>query len=69
VNWFVLQKPITISESQLVQYYQIAGNSGFLPNNRPTQPLDGRILNQFNNDVFTTGGTVSGVDFSIAPNG
>ena len=67
VNWFVLQQPITLDAHQLYQYEQVATSGGFLPNARPTQPTDGRILNEIDNQVNFTGTSITTADFTIAP--
>ncbi len=59
VNWFVFSTPITLDFGQLQQYEAAAKAGGFLPNNRPQQPTDGRQFNEINYDVnfqtaFTT---------------
>lgn len=51
VNWFVLQTPIELSQEQFDQYRSI-----FAKNNRPVQPLNGRILYS----TFGTGGQGTG---------
>lgn len=66
INWFVFATPITIDYAQLKQYEAVADAAGFLPNNRPVQPLDGRRLNEFDVDVAFTGGRTAGVDFALA---
>jgi len=45
VSFFVLATPIEMSLSQFQQYQSFATSAGFFPNNRPIQPLDGRIMN------------------------
>lgn len=67
VNWLVFQTPITLDAKQLGEYEQVASGAGFLPNARPTQPLDGRLLNMINNDVNFQGMSLTGENFSIAP--
>ncbi|MDR3634064.1 MAG: carbonic anhydrase family protein [Isosphaeraceae bacterium] len=67
VNWVVLSTPITLSYAQLKQYEAVARGAGFLPNNRPTQPLDGRQVNEFNFDVNFQGSSVGGLNFSNTP--
>jgi carbonic anhydrase len=67
VNWFVFKTPITLDANQLGEYEQIASQGGFLPNARPVQPLDGRVINQYNYDVnFTGTADVGGQSFSDA---
>ncbi len=66
VNWFVLSTPITLDSAQLQQYESVASDSGFLPNARPVQPLDGRQVNQFNFDVNFQNQSVSGLTFTLA---
>ncbi len=65
VNWFVYRTPVTLSQAQLGQYEAVASGAGFLPNARPTQALDGRILNEVDNDINFTGTTVGGQSFSL----
>ncbi|NBU28449.1 MAG: hypothetical protein EBS42_09670 [Caulobacteraceae bacterium] len=45
INFFVLATPIEMSLTQFQQYQSFATSAGFFPNNRPTQPLDGRVMN------------------------
>ena len=66
VNWFVLQQPITLDAYQLYKYEQVATSGGFLPNARPVQPTDGRVLNEIDNQVNFTGTSISTADFTIA---
>ena len=66
VNFLVLATPITLDYAQLIQYEQVANGSGFLPNNRPVQPLDGRAVNQFNINVNYAGGDSTGNRFTFA---
>jgi len=66
LNWFVLSTPVTLDFPQLEQYEQVAEESGFLPNARPTQPLDGRQVNEFNYDVNFQGASVVGLNFTLA---
>ncbi len=65
VNWVVLSTPITLDSAQLKQYEAVASGSGFLPNARPVQPLDGRQVNEFNFDVNFQGQSVAGLNFRI----
>ncbi len=65
INWFVFSTPITLSYAQLRQYEQVARASGFLPNARPTQALDGRRINEFNYDVNVQNQTVAGLNFTL----
>ena len=67
VNWFVYATPITLDYAQLKQYETVAGGSGFLPNARPLQPIDGRVLNQIDNNVVFTGQSVANVNFTVSP--
>ena len=67
INWLVFSTPITLDDAQLKQYEAVASASGFLPNNRPVQPTDGRQLNEFNYDVNVAGRAVTGLDFTVAP--
>jgi carbonic anhydrase len=66
INWLVLSTPITLSFPQFQQYEAIARGAGFLPNARPTQPLDGRQVNQFNYDVNFENQSVAGLNFGLA---
>lgn len=45
VSFFVLARPIEMSLTQFRQYNSFATTAGFSPNNRPVQPLDGRVMN------------------------
>jgi carbonic anhydrase len=65
VSWFVLQQPITLDANQLLEYQQIAAAGGFLPNARPTRPLDGRVFNQISNNVNFQGQSLTGVEFAV----
>jgi carbonic anhydrase len=67
VNWLVLSTPITLDFKQLQQYEAVANGAGFLPNNRPLQPTDGRQVNQFNIDVNFQGQPIQGANFTFAP--
>jgi carbonic anhydrase len=67
LNWFVFKTPVTLDANQLAEYEQIASQSGFLPNARPVQPLDGRVINQYNIDInFTGTSDIGGQSFSNA---
>ena len=66
INWFVFATPITLNSPQLNQYEQLAEESGFLPNARPIQPLDGRQVNEFNYDVNFQSQSVAGLSFTLA---
>ncbi len=66
VNWFVFATPITLDSAQLKEYEQVAGPEGFLPNARPSQPLDGRILNEINYDVAFNNTSVAGLNFRLS---
>ena len=67
VNWFIFKTPITLSAAQLGEYESIASQGGFLPNARGVQPLDGRVVNQYNYDLNVTGSTdIGGQSFSLA---
>ncbi len=66
INWFVFSTPITLSYAQLQQYEKVAQASGFLPNARPVQPLDGRRVNEFNYDVNFQGHSQAGLNFTLA---
>ncbi len=65
VNWLVLATPITLDANQLAQYEAVASASGFLPNARPIQPLDGRMVDQFGNQVVFAGPGLAGVNFNV----
>jgi carbonic anhydrase len=66
INFVVFSTPIPISYSQLAQYEAVAKASGFLPNARPTQPLDGRQINEFNYDVNFQNQSVGALNFTLA---
>ena len=66
INWFVFATPMTLSFPQLQQYEQVAKASGFLPNARPIQPLDGRQVNEFNYNVNFQSRSVAGLNFTLA---
>ncbi len=68
VNWFVFKTPITLDARQLGAYDLIATQGGFLPNAREVQPLDGRVVNQYNADVNFTGKDVGGQSFGLIGN-
>lgn len=67
VNWFVLQKPIELSTDQLRQYDEVAAGSGFFPNDRPTQPLDGRKLNEISYNVSFGTTPIENLNFVLTP--
>jgi carbonic anhydrase len=66
INFVVFSTPIPISYAQLTQYEAVAKASGFLPNTRPTQPLDGRQVNEFNYDVNFQNQSVGALNFTLA---
>jgi len=66
VNWFVLQQPITLDLSQLQEYQQVASAGGFLPNNRPVQPTDGRLLNSIDHNVNFQNQSIAGMNFDVS---
>ncbi len=66
VNWFLYATPISLDSAQIAEYAQVAGESGFLPNNRPLQPTQGRVLNEVDNQVNFTGTDVVNENFTIA---
>jgi carbonic anhydrase len=66
LNWMVFATPITLDYGQLKEYETIAHDSGFLPNARPTQPTDGRQVNEIDYDVNIQGQSVSGLDFTLS---
>jgi carbonic anhydrase len=68
VNWLVLSTPITLDANQLAQYEAVASSGGFLPNARPSQPLDGRIVNQAGYQFAFDGTGVAGANFNVAAN-
>jgi carbonic anhydrase len=67
LNWFVFQKPITLDLNQFKTYETFAKAEGFYPNARATQPLNGRMLNMFNHQVYFNGVSQTAENFSIAP--
>jgi carbonic anhydrase len=67
VYWLVYKTPITLDIHQLAKYKAIARAGGFLPNSRPVQPDFGRPLNEIDNQVDYRGGTMSNVNFIVAP--
>lgn len=66
VNWFVYAKPITLDATQLNTYLNIAYSSSFFPNARPVQPMNGRVLNEFNYNVNLQGTSVANMNFSFS---
>jgi carbonic anhydrase len=66
VNWLVLATPITLDFQQLMEYEAVADGSGFLPNARPVQPMDGRQLNEVDFNVNFQNTSMSGLNFSVA---
>ncbi len=67
INWFVYSTPITLSSTQLGEYELVAAQGGFLPNARAAQPLDGRVVNQYDFNVnFTGSSDIGGQNFSLA---
>jgi carbonic anhydrase len=67
INWLVYATPITLNAQQLAQYQFVATSGGFLPNARPVQPTDGRILNEIDNYIpFPVGTTFAAANFTIA---
>ena len=67
VNWFLLQQPIQLSGDQLRQYETVAAGSGFLPNARPTQSLDGRRLNEIDYQIDFQTTSLANLNFVLAP--
>jgi carbonic anhydrase len=66
LNWFVFATPITLNSAQLKQYERVARASGFLPNARAIQPLDGRQVNEFNYNVDFQNRSIKGLNFTLA---
>jgi carbonic anhydrase len=66
INWFVFATPITLDSQQLSEYESVAAGSGFLPNARPVQPLDGRRLNEIDYDVNFQDQSIAGLNFVLA---
>ena len=66
LNWFVLSTPITLDFQQLKQYEAVADAAGFLPNARPIQPTNGRVVNEFNVNIDYKGTSIPRVDFTFA---
>jgi carbonic anhydrase len=66
VTFFEYATPITLDFAQLRAYEAVAAASGFLPNARPLQPLDGRVLNEIDNYVVFAGQSLAGVNFTVA---
>jgi len=66
INFLVFSTPITLDYQQLVQYEKVASGSGFLLNNRPIQPTDGRQVNQFNIGVDFQGQSLGGNNFTFS---
>jgi carbonic anhydrase len=67
VYWLVYKSPITLDINQFGEYQQIANAGGFLPNARPNEPVLGRPLNEIDNQVDYVGGSMSNVNFIVAP--
>ncbi len=67
VNWFVLAQPITLDAGQLAEYEFVASSGGFLPNARPIQQSDGRLVNNIDYDVNYQGKSVSNQNFVYIP--
>ncbi len=67
LNWFVFATPITLDKGQFAQYARVARASDFFPNNRPVQPLDGRVLNHVTYNVFFQNLSVAGLNFGLTP--
>jgi carbonic anhydrase len=42
VTWLVMKEPVTASKAQIAHFARVMGH----PNNRPVQPLNGRIVQQ-----------------------
>ncbi len=66
VDWFVYATPITLDRSQLNTYQSVALASGFYPNARPVQPIDGRTLNQIDAQINFTNQTFVAANFALA---
>lgn len=67
VNWLVFATPITLDANQLAQYEAVATSGGFLPNARPTQPLDGRLPNELDYQIVFAGQGLAGENFQLVP--
>jgi carbonic anhydrase len=67
LNWLVFSTPITLDFAQLQEYEAVAAGSGFLPNNRPIQPTDGRQVNEIDYNVNFQGTSVTGLNFGLSP--
>ena len=67
VNWLVLATPIMLDFAQFHQYEAVAAGAGFLPNNRPFQPADGRRTNEFNDNVDFESLNVANLNFTVSP--
>jgi carbonic anhydrase len=67
VNWFVYAQPITLSPSQLSEYEFVASGGGFLPNARPLQQMDGRLVNGIDYDINYQGKSISNQNFVFVP--
>jgi carbonic anhydrase len=65
LNWFVYATPITLDRLQLNQYVQVATSSGFYPNARPVQPIDGRTLNRVDAHISFTNQTFVAANFGL----
>ncbi len=67
VNWVVFATPITLDANQAAQYQAVAASGGFLPNARPTQPADGRVVNELNHQIVFGGDGLAGENFQLIP--
>lgn len=67
VNWLVFKTPITLDANQAAQYQAVAASGGFLPNARPSQFLDGRVLNELDYQLVFAGPGLAGQNFQLIP--
>ena len=67
VNWLVFSTPITLDANQAAQYQAVAASGGFLPNARPSQALDGRVLNELDYQIIFGGDGLAGENFQLIP--
>jgi carbonic anhydrase len=67
VNWLVFATPITVDANQAAQYQAVAASGGFLPNARPSQPTDGRVINELDYQIVFGGDGLAGENFQVTP--